>query len=215
MSNDRFTTARRDGSALAITIGLHVGVAAVALLAVTVSMPRRPPTPIVTKAYDDPVKPEPVDTPPPMIESPITLAIEAPIITIDNPPPRNWDDTVPGEPPILGPGPTPAADDPPVLSHGATTPARFDPRFAASMQPPYPATSRRLAEQGAVVVHIRIGRDGRVTAASLAQSSGSPRLDAAALAHALKYWRFTPALADGKTVEATRDITVNFRLADA
>jgi TonB family protein len=52
-----------------------------------------------------------------------------------------------------------------------------------------------------------------VLASTLAQSSGSPRLDAAALAHALARWRFTPALKDGVAVEEERDISVRFELS--
>jgi hypothetical protein len=40
------------------------------------------------------------------------------------------------------------------------------------------------------------------------------RLDAAAVDHALKHWRFTPALTDGIPIEATRTITVHFNLTD-
>lgn len=201
-----------NSTALAVTIGLHAGIAAIALLAITVAAPQKPPPPILIDNHPDPVKPMPQTLPPTTSERPITAIIDAPIVTIDTPPTPTWDVVPPAEPPILG---TTAGDTPPPPTRGISQAARFDPRYAAARQPPYPTASRRLAEEGAVVVHIRIGADGRVIAASLAQSSGSPRLDAAAIAHALKSWRFTPALADGKPVEAERDITVNFRLADA
>ena len=78
-----------------------------------------------------------------------------------------------------------------------------------------PEAVRQLAGFEDELYGIPWGTDGRVLAATLAQGSGSPRLDAAALAHALKRWRFTPALANGAAIEAERDITVTFRLADA
>lgn len=210
MSNDRFISARRDGSALAITIGVHAGVAAIALLAVTVSAPK-PSPPIIITNHPDPVTPKPIDQPPPITERSVSAMVDMPVIIIDNPPPKPWEASPMDEPPIIGPT---LAKDPPPVPPGSTSAARFDPRHAAARQPPYPATARRLAEEGAVVVTVLIGRDGRVLAATLAQSSGSPRLDAAAVDHALKHWRFTPALTDGIPIEATRTITVHFNLTD-
>jgi protein TonB len=210
----RFTNAR-DRSGLFITIALHAGVAAIALLAVTTTTLTRPPPPISTRPIPDTAQPVPEAPAPltrelaipfdvPLPEPVIDIAPDAdtrPLITAPEPPVR------PADP---GTGTIVVADPPPA---GPTRSARLDPRFAA--QPPYPAASRRLGEEGLVIVHVRIGRDGRVLAATLARSSGYPRLDAAALAHALASWRFTPALAAGVAVEATRDIKVDFRLASA
>ena len=204
----------QNSTALAVTIGLHAGIAAIALLAITVTAPQKPPPPILIEQIPDTLKPAPQPLPPIVSERPIIATIDAPIIDIYTPPPpTNWETRRPAEPPIAEPTAGPEVTPPP--TPGITRAARFDARYADAKQPPYPTTARRLAEEGNVIVHIRIGLDGRVIAASLAQSSGSPRLDAAAVAHALKSWRFTPALADGKPIEAERDITVNFRLADA
>ncbi|MFZ4689933.1 MAG: energy transducer TonB [Polymorphobacter sp.] len=204
----------RDSTGLAVTLAVHLGVGAIALLAVTVAVPTAVPPPIITKHIPEPVKADPAPPPPLPTERPIVAQIDEPIVIIDNPAPQNWQPRAPAEPVIAWPGSEPIIIDPPRPA-GPTQIARFDPRYALAKQPPYPATARRLAEEGAVVVHVRIGPDGRVLAATLARSSGSPRLDAAALDHALKRWRFTPALQDGVAVAAERDITVNFRLADA
>ena len=214
----RFTNAR-DRSGLLITVALHAGVAAIALLAVTTTTLTRPPPPISTRPIPDTPKPVPEAAAPltrelaipidvPLPEPIIDIAPDAdtrPLITAPEPPVRPAD---PGTGADTG---TRIAADPPAA--GPTRIARLDPRFAAL--PPYPAAARRLGEEGLVIVHVRIGRDGRVLAATLARSSGYPRLDAAALAHALASWRFTPALAAGVAVEATRDIKVDFRLAGA
>ena len=214
----RFTNAR-DRSGLLITVALHAGVAAIALLAVTTTTLTRPPPPISTRPIPDTPKPVPEAAAPltrelaipidvPLPEPIIDIAPDAdtrPLITAPEPPVRPAD---PGTGADTG---TRIAADPPPA--GPTRIARLDPRFAAL--PPYPAAARRLGEEGLVIVHVRIGRDGRVLAATLARSSGYPRLDAAALAHALASWRFTPALAAGVAVEATRDIKVDFRLAGA
>lgn len=212
-----FRNRLRDSSALLITAGLHLGVAAIALVAVTVSVPIDKP-PLIAIAVPDTVIP-PAPAPDPRTpERPLKAIVKAPIFTVDTVPvPEQWPDSRPDEPAIAGPiisdKTTPTPEPTPRVT-GPTQGARFDPRHAGAAQPPYPAAARRMGEEGSVVVHVTIGRDGRVLAATVAQSSGSPRLDAAAIAQALKAWRFTPALADGEAVEAARDITVRFRLAD-
>lgn len=51
-------------------------------------------------------------------------------------------------------------------------------------KPVYPALSRRLGEQGRTVVELRVNRDGQVLSTRVIESSGSSRLDQAALATA-------------------------------
>jgi len=63
-------------------------------------------------------------------------------------------------------------------------------------EPPYPALSRRLGEQGTVVVRALIGIDGRPQQAEIRQSSGYERLDQAAL-QAVRSWRFVPGTRNG------------------
>lgn len=210
----------RDSTALIVTIGIHAGVAALALLAVTASTPDRPHPPLVTHAI-----PEPGPTPPPapdikITDLPVAVALPVPTIETQQPSSETWLLTPADQPVIRVPDPAPIPRTDPGLTAptgptGPTVSARLDPRYAAAAQPPYPSAAQRLGEEGAVVVHVRISTDGRVLAATIAQGSGSPRLDAAAIAHALKRWRFTPALNKGTAVEAERDITVTFRLADA
>lgn len=213
-----FQNRLRDSSALIITAGLHIGVAAIALVAVTVAVPT-PKPPIIVVAVPDTIVPPPQTPDPRITDQKVMVTAPEPVFTIADPqPPRPWADTRPSEPPIAGPM-TPITIEPSATTdpvpRGPSRAARFDPRHAADLQPPYPPAARRLGEEGSVIVHITIGRDGRVQTATIAQSSGSSRLDEAAIAQALKRWRFTPALADGEPVEATRDITVRFRLAEA
>ena len=67
--------------------------------------------------------------------------------------------------------------------------------------PRYPALSRRLGEEGIVVLRVELDETGRVAAAQVASSSGYARLDEAALA-AVRTWRCTPAQRDGQPVRA-------------
>lgn len=89
--------------------------------------------------------------------------------------------------------------------------AAIDPRHPLT-QPAYPAASIRFGEEGTVTVEVRVGTDGRVREARLLQSSGHPRLDAAALEEARRVWRLRPARADGVPVEDWYAVRVSFRL---
>ena len=66
-----------------------------------------------------------------------------------------------------------------------------DADYLNNPRPPYPPMSKRLREQGKVVVRTLIGVDGTAQQAEIKQSSGFDRLDQAALATALR-WRYVP-----------------------
>ena len=79
-------------------------------------------------------------------------------------------------------------------------------------EPPYPQLSARLREAGTPVLRILIGKDGLPQKVELAQSSGFPRLDAAAL-DAVKVWRFVPRQENGVAVEKWYLQSIPFRIA--
>lgn len=66
-----------------------------------------------------------------------------------------------------------------------------DADYLNNLRPPYPPLSRRMGEQGKVVIRTLIGADGVAQETSIHQSSGFDRLDQAALATARK-WRYVP-----------------------
>ena len=67
--------------------------------------------------------------------------------------------------------------------------------------PTYPALSRRLEEEGTVVLRVELDETGRVSVAGVHRSSGFARLDEAALG-AVRTWRCTPAQRNGQPVRA-------------
>jgi protein TonB len=81
---------------------------------------------------------------------------------------------------------TPAAPTAPV------TPPRTDASHLNNPAPAYPAMSRRLSEEGRVLLDVYILADGSVGEVKLKRSSGFPRLDTAA-AEAVRRWRYVPA----------------------
>lgn len=79
----------------------------------------------------------------------------------------------------------------------------------STVNPKYPKEARKQKRQGAVVLHVKIGADGKVQ--DLSVVSGNPDF-AAAAAQAVKKWRFQPYLVDGRPTGAEQSVTVNFTL---
>lgn len=75
--------------------------------------------------------------------------------------------------------------------------------------PAYPALSRRLGEEGKLVLQVELDETGRIGKAKIVQSSGYSRLDNAALS-AVKTWRCRPATRNGQPVPAVALQPFNF-----
>jgi protein TonB len=147
--------------------------------------------------------PDPVPVPVPEIMEPAPPVLDAPTPEIDFPvPPIEMGptpfDDAPPQPPVVRPAP------------GATQ-LQIDPRRPLT-PPVYPTISRRLGEEGSVLLLIYVMPDGRVGDVKIKRSSGHPRLDEAAVAAARKGWRFKPATQGGAAVAAWAQYAVAFKL---
>lgn len=150
------------------------------------------------------VKPPPVPPRPPRERpsppKPHThLAANAPVTSPDEavepvPQPAPEPEPAPPEPPA----PPPA---PPLPAGPVTLGTELAVTCPERTPPAYPPLSRRLGETGKVVLRVELDATGRVSAAQVLTSSGSSRLDAAALA-AVKAWRCQPAQREGEAVPA-------------
>jgi protein TonB len=76
---------------------------------------------------------------------------------------------------------------------------RSDAAHLSNPAPVYPAISRRLGEQGRVLLDVHILPDGGVGQIRVRRSSGFARLDQAALT-AVRHWRFVPAKRGGEPI---------------
>jgi len=91
-------------------------------------------------------------------------------------------------------------------------PVRVEARMrTADLQPPYPPSEEKMEREGKVSIRVVIGMDGRVKSAEKV-SATNEAFYTATERHALRAWRFSPATVDGKPVESTKVITVNFQL---
>lgn len=149
------------------------------------------------------VEPRPKPPPPrkakPSPPKPHThLAANAPVTSPADPveplPPAPEPELAPPEPPA----PPPA---PPLPAGPVTLGTELAVTCPERTPPAYPPLSRRLGETGKVVLRVELDATGRVAGARVLTSSGSGRLDAAALA-AVRTWRCLPAQRDGQAVPA-------------
>lgn len=109
--------------------------------------------------------------------------------------------------------PVPAA---PAAPPAPPAPARVelpssDADYLNNPKPPYPPLSRRLGEQGKVVVRVLIAVDGSAHKAEVRSSSGYERLDQAALATVLR-WRYVPGKRGGMPEAMWFNVPINFVL---
>jgi protein TonB len=89
--------------------------------------------------------------------------------------------------------------------------ARFDAGYLRNPKPPYPPQSRRLGEEGKVVLRALVSQDGEALEVQLHASSGSGRLDESAL-KTVRQWKFIPARRAGVAVESWALVPILFKL---
>lgn len=90
-------------------------------------------------------------------------------------------------------------------------PPQFDLAYLKNPPPAYPLLSKRLREQGRVLLRVRVSVDGLAEQIEIQASSGAGRLDAAAI-EAVRQWRFVPARRGADAVSAWALVPVSFQL---
>jgi len=99
----------------------------------------------------------------------------------------------------------PGAGTEPIL-----TAARFDADYLHNPAPAYPAQSRRLKEEGTVLLLVRVSAEGTPLSVEVRNSSGFERLDEAGL-QAVRQWRFVPAKRGSENVAASVLVPIQFK----
>lgn len=162
------------------------------------------PAPVVPKPVPPP--PKPVQPPPKPEPKPVQKPTPQPL---PKPSPTAKPDAVrePVAEPVQQAAPSaPVAPAAPVQqaapaqeAPAPVTPPRTDASHLNNPAPQYPALSRRLGEQGRVMLDVYILPDGSVGEIKLNRTSGFPRLDNAAL-QAVKSWKYVPAKRGDKPI---------------
>ncbi|GAB1394147.1 energy transducer TonB [Rhodocyclaceae bacterium] len=148
-----------------------------------------PVTELKAAPKPQPPKPTPIEKP-----RPRQIVAETPAVTQADyiaplPPPE------PSPEPVIEAPPLPLPVGPVALS------AELSVACPERASPTYPAQSRRLGEEGTVILRVELDESGRVANARVNQSSGHARLDAAALT-IVRTWRCMPTLRSNQPVRA-------------
>ncbi len=99
----------------------------------------------------------------------------------------------------------------PVVAPAPVTAARFDADYLQNPPPAFPMLSRKLHEEGKVLLLVQVSARGEAGAIQIKQSSGYPRLDDAAIS-AVRTWRFIPARRGTEPVASSVVVPLVFRL---
>ena len=211
---------------LGATIGLHVLVVGLLLTYAPARDALREVAPLmvelITSAPPAPPRPEPkVDSlPKPM---PVRKAEprpkpqpapETPVLAATAPAAQSPAVSVPVDPrplpPIEAKSAPPAPPAPPAPAPIVVPPA-FNADYLDNPAPAYPGLSRRLGEQGRVMLRVHVEASGLPSSVEVRTSSGYERLDQAAL-EAVRRWKFVPAKLGDKSVAASVVVPINFNL---
>ena len=223
----------RSGASITATVLLHVILAFLFMLGLmehSITPPEAPPVlvefmqtqptpktsePQLAKPIPSPPRPQPVATPEPTPQptpQPTPSKTVAPAVVAQAAPapvPAPAAPTPPAPARVEAP---PAPPPTPVVSAPSKTEVSIPASYSASNQKPtYPAMSKRLGEQGTVVLRVLVKADGSAGEVEVKSSSSYPRLDQAAV-EAVKTWRFNSAKIDGKAIDEWYQVPIPFKL---
>lgn len=203
------STVARSGL-LGIVIGLHVAIFLVILAAKTVA-PQIMEMPLIvdllpaSPSIEPPqAKPLPVAKPEPVRKPLPTPKIPTPVLettTSQAPAPA-----APVAPPAVEAPPAPPAPAAPQVSQ-----ARFDADYLRNPPPPYPPLSRRMGEEGKVILRVSVTPQGTAESVEVRTSSGSTRLDESAM-KTVRQWKFIPAKRGDIAVQSWVQVPIIFKL---
>lgn len=187
------------------------------MLVSLISSPQAAPEPEVVPIVPEPPKPEPVvkkqkpqpvpqlkpvPQPQPQVEEttpPAAITQEQTQVEETPAPPAV------AQAPEVEKAPEPAPEPEPVLE-----PPRFGIAYLNNPKPPYPPLSKRMGEEGRVILRVLVNEKGEPESVEIQASSGSPRLDQAALTTVKKSWRFVPAKRNNVPIKGIAAVPVDF-----
>ena len=184
-------------TSLGLVIGIHVVIISALIVGLSNDQLRKEVMDISASVVAKKAAPKDLPPPPPsMVRPPPSVAAPPPQIVIAAPPP------VVAAPVVAAPPPPPP-------------PTELKAIEKTHSLPPYPALSQRMGEQGTTLLKVAIDNTGKVTECTVVTSSGSTRLDAAAVEYVKANWRWQPPTQAGKPVSATTEVSVKWDLKNA
>ena len=208
---------------LVAAIGFHVAVVAGLLSFEPTRSALFAAAPIMVEFITPPKPPEPKPPEAKPVPPPTALPKPKPVAKVIQPP-------RPAEPPALiaapaeAPSPVVAPSAPPAPAAPAAeaiaaapagpvaiTPPVFNADYLENPAPAYPPLSRRMREQGRVMLRVLVNARGTAEDVQIRTSSGISRLDEAAQ-ETVRRWKFVPAKRGSEAVSAWVLIPISFRL---
>lgn len=185
----------------------------------TPAVPAVPAAPAATPATPRVAqRPAPALARPTQPPSPVPTPVPTPVPAPAAPAPAPVASSTDAPPAASAPGPAAPSTTANTAATGPATPppARVElPSASADYlnnpRPPYPGLSKRLGEQGKVVLRVFIEADGSASRAEIRTSSGYERLDQTALQTVLR-WRYVPGKRNGVAEAMWFNIPINFVL---
>ena len=157
-----------------------------------VPTPPKPQKPVVKKSVI-----KQTETPQPVVET-VAQPVEAAPVVAEAPP----------APPAKA---EPVAEAPPPPA--VIEPPKFGAAYLHNPAPNYPPISRRLNEEGRVLLRVLVATNGTAEQVKIENTSGSGRLDQAAI-EAVKDWEFIPAKRNNQAISAYVLVPVKFSLSN-
>jgi periplasmic protein TonB len=177
----------------------------ISLLSAPQAVPQKPTPPTPVQQEQKPVKKQ-VKTPVSKPVVPVVKKTSQPIAPpVEQASVPTTQTSAPAAEPTAKPAQNKAADTQTYQSPS------FNAAYLNNPAPAYPSVSRRLGEQGLVLLQVQVTEDGTAGSVDLQTGSGSSRLDQAAL-DAVKKWRFVPAKRGEQPVSASVVVPVRFSL---
>lgn len=202
------SSAQRSGL-LGIVIGAHVAVLLVVMAAKSVA-PQIMEMPLIVDLLQPPpveqkqpeAKPLPVAKPQPVREKQAPLPKPAaPVIEA----------TQSSQPAPAAPVAAPAETKPAPMVSEPVVQARFDADYLRNPAPPYPPLSKRMGEEGKVILRVSVTPQGTAKNVEIKTSSGSTRLDEAAQ-KTVRNWKFIPAKRGDSAIQSFVLVPIIFKL---
>jgi len=162
---------------------------------------------LITPPAAEPPKPQPpveLPKPKPVTKQVVQRPVEMPILAAPAEAPSA---VVVAPPPPAPPAEAPAPAGPPAL---VTQPV-YNADYLNNPAPIYPSVSRRMGEQGRVMLRVLVNAQGAADDVQILTSSGFSRLDEAAR-DAVQRWKFVPAKRGSEPVPAWVRIPIPFIL---
>jgi protein TonB len=203
----RPSSAQRSGL-LGVVIGLHAAVF-LAIMAAKTIVPQIVEMPLIVDLLQPPAeikqpvakplpmaKPQPVRQPVPKTPTPVIEATRS-------------EQPAPAAPVASPPDVKPAPPAPPAAE--PVSQARFDADYLKNPAPAYPPLSRRMGEEGKVILRVSVNPQGSADSVEIKTSSGSQRLDESAQ-KTVRNWKFIPAKRGDAAVQSWVLVPIIFKL---